>query len=233
MPEQPSVEDESIPLLDSNQAERLAFLRLHLLQIQEVERGRLARDLHGGPIQELSALLFQLNFMPTGDPETTEALKQNLKTAIAGLRHHIHWLRPASLHHFGLQPALRTTLELYEAKHPEIKFALLINNEARQPVNVEVGLFRIFQQALQNVIEHANAHHVLVRFLCNADRVRMEIEDDGVGFQPPARWEDLLAEEKVGLFSAMQHAQALGSSLEINAQPGAGTRIRISLPAHS
>ncbi len=225
----PYTNDEDTSSIHFGQSAAIDLLRAQILQIQELEQGRLAQSLHGGPIQDLSALLFQLNFLQAGNPEAAEAVKQSLKTAIADLRQHIHWLRPASLHHFGLQPALRTTVELYATKHQEIKFALLINNETRQPVPVEVGLYRIFQQAMQNIVDHANAHNVLVRFLCDADRVRLEIEDDGVGFQPLPCWEDLLAQGKIGLFSAVQQALALGSPLEIYSQPDAGTRIGIAL----
>lgn len=230
----PAAEPVTVPH-PQDQTVQPEHLRTQLLEVQEQERARLAKDIHGGPVQELSSILFQLNMMQQmgmddGQREMIEPLKDSLKTAIAELRRYIHWLRPASLHHFGLQPALRTTTEQYQVQYPDIKFALIINSEDRPSSSVEVGLFRIFQQTLQNAVQHAAARNIMIRLLYQPDAIRLEIEDDGEGFNLTSECDALIRDGKLGLFIARQQALALGSSLDISTQPGEGTRVRISLP---
>lgn len=235
----PSVPQDSIlQLTQENRAlqSELATVRARLLQVQEQERTTLAKDLHGGPIQELSSLLFELNLLQqftqdAAGKEIVDSIKKNLKTAIGNLRYTINELRPASLYHFGLQPAIRTYADTLTKEHSHLNIGIVINSEDRLPTQIELALFRILQAALRNVVKHAQAQSLLIRLLWNETYVRFEVEDDGVGFTVPSQWDDLAQEGKMGLYIVAQQVNTLGGELLLRSAPDAGTLLRVTLSA--
>jgi two-component system, NarL family, sensor histidine kinase DegS len=214
----------------------LAETRYWLLRSQEDERSKLARELHGGPIQELSSLLFEINTLERmlDDDECTAVvvgLRDNLKSSIRSLRKFINTLHPPALSHFGLQPAIRSYVEQLQAEHVDLKIALFLSSEERLPNSeVEWALYRVLQQVVQNVVDHAQAHNLMIRLRMDEHEVKLEVEDDGIGFEAPVYSHNLLSQEQMGLFTIRTRLEAFGGALKIRSAPGQGTAIQAMIP---
>jgi signal transduction histidine kinase len=98
------------------------------------------------------------------------------------------------------------------------------------PERIRLALFRIYQQTLVNVMRHAQAHHINVRFFFDERDITLEIEDDGRGFIVPEKWIDLARQGHMGLVGAAERAEAIGGKLNIESDPNRGTRVRVVAP---
>lgn len=212
---------------------RLHARRLEAAQVEE--RNRLAREIHDTIAQDLSAIAFQL--------EAAEALLSQAKgservqrsvTAALGLtrkaldeaRRSVLDLRAAPLEGRTLQAALATLAEEAEAGNvPSVTFEAAPAEPVKLSPAIEVGLFRVAQEALQNALRHAAARRVMLRLEASPGRVRLTVEDDGQGFTI----EDT-AEGRFGLLGMRERARLLGGTLQIESAPGAGTRITAEVP---
>jgi two-component system, NarL family, sensor kinase len=96
--------------------------------------------------------------------------------------------------------------------------------------HIRIVLFRIYQEALNNIIRHSQASTVWVRFSLSKGQAILEIQDDGVGFELPNRWIKLARQGHLGLVGAMERAQDVGGSLVVTSAPGKGSLIRATLP---
>jgi two-component system, NarL family, sensor histidine kinase DegS len=233
-----ALQDQRKELTDQNQKLRTQFAdtRRWLVHSYEQEYSVLARNLHGGPIQELSSLLFDLNLLygmvqEEAGREIVETIRENLKTAVRNLRRFIQELRPASLSHFGLQTAIRTYVENFQAEHADIKIAFILNSEERlEPPDAEHALYRILQYALENVVRHAQARNVLIRLSYQPEAARLEVEDDGIGFETEENWGDFARQDRLGLFLAREQARVVGGAVTVESTPGKGTLVRTTIP---
>lgn len=211
---------------------KLAQTRHWLLDSQERERTELARALHGGPIQELSSLLFEINTLERmlDDEACTTivtGIRDNLKASIRSLRKFINTLNPPALAHFGLQAAARSYVEQLQSEHPHLNIALFLKSEERIPnIQVEWALYRVLHEVAQNAVEHAQSRNLMIRLLANEQTARLEVEDDGVGFQLPFEEESFLAQNRMGLFNARMYIERCGGVLEIRTAPGQGATVR-------
>jgi signal transduction histidine kinase len=121
--------------------------------------------------------------------------------------------------------------ENFQFHHPDLTVDLDLAEDNQQlPQAVRVNLYRICQQALRNVAQHADARHVRITLRLDHSRVAMTVEDDGVGFHAPATWLDWAREGRFGIFEAFQRAAAIGGDLEIDSQPAHGVRLRVTAP---
>ena len=217
----------------------LAAARYRLTRSQERDRASLAQALHGGPIQEFSSLLFELNMLQQmvqeeGSAEIIDSLKENLKGAIGSLRQFVNELRPAALSHFGLQSAIRSWLEQFQTNYPHVNLALYFDTEERMTgAETEFLLYRVFRAAVDNVAQHARAQHLMVRLRHDEESVWLEVEDDGAGFQVPDDWDGLFQQGQMGLATAREQVAALGGTLSISSAPDAGTRVHVTVPRQS
>ncbi len=100
----------------------------------------------------------------------------------------------------------------------------------RLPIETELAVFRIGQAALHNVELHAAADAVVIELTFEPDRVRLEITDDGSGFEPPRHLSELATASKLGLLGMHERAQLVGGMLQILSRPGAGTRVLLDVP---
>src|SRR5215207_2095514 len=208
----------------------LQHSRERLVATREEERRRLRRDLHNGLGAQLAGLNVQagtLRRLIPRDPDAAEELvvelRDELRSAIADIRHLVYDLRPPALDDLGLAEALRRLAERYgsEGEH------LHVSVEAPEdlpglPAAVEVAVYRITQEALTNVVRHARARTCLVRLAVNGDVV-LEIVDDGVGI-PKER------SAGVGLSSMRERAAELGGSCVVEPAPKGGTKVLVHLP---
>ena len=221
-------------LLQRLEANEREFHRLgrSVLRVQEDERRRLARDLHDGIGQNLTALKHRLAQIGDALPEELKALRASLDDAVTlcsdtldDTRQLSRLLRPPILDDLGLEPALRwLARSLGEAAG--IAIAVEIEPTPSLDGELQTLLFRITQEALNNVVKHAGAHSVLVHLVERGGRLQLQIVDDGCGFDP----EPAQAVGGIGLGGIRERLQLFNGQLELRSAAGHGTRLRALVP---
>ena len=217
---------------------RLAALSHRLVQVQDAERAYISRELHDEAGQLLTTLLVGLRLLKEEAEESEESealvagvdeLSHMVEEVLAGLHRLAVDLRPASLDHLGLLPALRQHIEALTRTHKlDIQFdAIGIGIDTqRLPADLETTLYRFVQEALTNVIRHARATRAKVRVERRGSRVIASVEDDGVGFDSTVQ---SAQGERLGLFGMRERADMLGGSLFVKSAPGAGTTVTMEV----
>jgi signal transduction histidine kinase len=150
---------------------------------------------------------------------------------LKGIRRYSQQLRPAILDDLGLIAALEWMADnLIKEKGIEVDTQLEIQSN-ELPVEAQLVLFRIAQEALTNIRKHAGASRVVIRLESRLDKKRMIIADNGRGFTIPSRLSDLSGQAKFGLIGMRERAQLLNGTMSIKSTPGKGTSIEIEIPA--
>ncbi len=206
-----------------------------LIFAQEEERQRIARDLHDETSQALASLVVALGTEGrlTHDEKTRQRLEQVKRLAIAaleGVKRIVLDLRPRLLDDFGLLPAIQWYAEerLYqEGVDVTIETE---GNEARLPSHIEIGVFRVIQEAVNNIARHAHATQARIRMAWQSDKLVVEIEDDGYGFDVQKHMSDMRRNGGLGLLSMQERVALAGGTFTIDSAPGMGTRIRFEIP---
>lgn len=205
--------------------ERIRDLGGRLLDSQEAERARIARDLHDDIGQQVALLAIDLELMGSkpSDKLTEDALNrvQTLSRSVHDLSHRLH---PAKLRLIGLVAAITGVQhELSpsgiptEFEHRNVPSAL--------PPDVTLCLFRIVQEALQNANKYSGAGLVTISLHGRPEGLRLTVADDGVGFDVDSVWGTGL-----GLISMEERVEAIGGTLKVHSAPGAGTRLEVTVP---
>jgi signal transduction histidine kinase len=201
-----------------------------VVEAQELERGRLARELHDETGQALTSILLGLKSIRTApnevDAERAEAdLRGLIVQALQDVRRLAVELRPSALDDFGLAAAVERLAETF-GERTGLQTALEVNLPAgRLPAETETVLYRFIQEALTNVVKHAGAERVSIVLTQRDGGVRVVVEDDGRGFETADVRQDALG------FTGMRERVALvGGTLEIESSPGAGTTIVAYVP---
>ena len=196
------------------------------------ERNRLALELHDAVSQKLFGLVLSAEAAATlmeRDPAAARdqvgRLQGLAQEALEELRSLVFGLRPPDLEKDGLVVALRKHIELLR-RIAQRDIELVAGDELRPDPARDQEVLRIAQEALQNAVKHAHAHRVSVR-LHGSDGVLLEVEDDGVGFDPGA---DGIRSRRLGLTSMEERAERIGGSIEIESTPGEGTTVRLEVP---
>jgi two-component system, NarL family, sensor kinase len=215
--------------------------RLHarrLDSVQAEERNRLAREIHDTIAQDLAAIAFQLEaaealLAQRAEPERVQrSVTAALDLARKGLdeaRRSVLDLRAAPLEGRTLPAALAALAAEADTENPPAVVFEAGATAVSLPPAVEVGLYRIAQEALQNALRHAVAARVLLRLEVQPDRVRLTIEDDGKGFAI-GKADTGNAASRFGLVGMRERARLLGGSFLIESSPGAGTRVTAEVP---
>ncbi len=219
--------------LVEKEAARQVLLR-SLVEAQEDERKRLARELHDGAGQTLTGLLVRLKTLENKAalPNFQEDLR-NMQGLVSGtieqIRTLAHQLRPAALEEFGLPMALKTLVKGVSDQQ-ELDGICECDIESKEiPDEVEVVLYRIAQEGVTNILRHAHASHMGLAVKRTMQGVSMLIEDDGVGFDPSHLGIDS-EKRHLGLISMKERAEILGGTLEVYTAPNAGTTIQVHVP---
>jgi signal transduction histidine kinase len=212
-------------------SERIARDSLRrVVEAQELERRRLARELHDETGQALTSILLGLKALEEKlDDEHSRAaageLRELVVATLQDVRRLAVELRPSALDDFGLVAALeRLTASISEQTGIRIDFEPALATE-RLPEEVETALYRIVQESLTNVVKHAQARNVSVLLALKSGAVKAMIEDDGRGFDPAER-----AAEGFGLVGMRERLGLLGGRLEVESSEGAGTTIAAEVP---
>ncbi len=202
----------------------------------ESERNRIARDLHDGPVQGVSAASLSLEaallMIQAGDLDQGVEVLMKIREELAGeadaLRRLMSGLRPPVLEERGLLPALRETLVRFGDDHGvDTDFSGRV--DVPLPDDLETLAYRVVQEALSNAAKHAHATQVLVMVQADGSQLRVEIEDDGQGFDAGLA-RDFLRDGRVGLASMRERVELASGSLVVRSSPGRGTSIIAALP---
>lgn len=198
------------------------------------ERNRLARELHDSVTQSIfsigliaQALPPLIAQRPDRAIERVQRLSELAHGALAEMRSLIFQLRPASLEQDGLPLALRRYAAACESRE-NIRIVVDVHGERRDAPRQEEALFRIVQEALNNIVKHAHATTVEIDLRYAVDEITLSVQDDGVGFVPTTPHES--AGHGLGMLSMRERAEELGGTFRIHSAPGAGTRIDVTLP---
>lgn len=208
-----------------------------LMEHREKERLVIAQEIHDGPLQEMIGITFMLNSTLDRIRSETDLhlrllnIQSALQKQIRELRAFSSELRPPTLTPFGLEKAIRSHVENNQIKSPNLEFVLDLQQDGKLlPEEIRLALFRIYQEALNNVIRHSKASQVRVSFAIEDQQVTLEIKDNGCGFEPPADWIDIARAGHFGLVGARERAEAVGGEITIESQKGKGTRIHVVAP---
>jgi signal transduction histidine kinase len=201
-----------------------------VVSAQELERRRLARELHDETGQALTSILLGLKSLEDvgGERELAEStgrLRELVVTTLQDVRRLAVELRPKALDDFGLVPALERLVETFrEQTGIEVDLEPRLG-DTRLPSDVETTLYRITQEALTNVVKHAHAKHVSIVLTRRDGSVSAVIEDDGRGFAEGSSGDGL------GLLGMSERVALIDGRLRVESSPGAGTTLSIEVPA--
>ncbi len=228
-----------IELLASHAAIAITNARLYE-QSRELsvisERNRLALELHDVVSQKLFSLMLtaeaagaQFDTDPAAARAQIDRLRTLAREALDELRSLILGLRPPELERDGLEGALRKELEMLGRIHG-VAIELEVDGAVTPPNGAggerDFAILRIAHEALHNAVQHARAEHVTVRLAEHQQRVRVEVSDDGIGFDPAGAG---VRSRHLGLTSMEERAHELGGRLEIRSSPGHGTTVSLEV----
>jgi signal transduction histidine kinase/YHS domain-containing protein len=201
-----------------------------LTTAQETERGRLARELHDDIVQRLIALgqgvdraQRALDREPSSAQERLGQLRGDITTAVQAVRAVIGDLRPPALEELGLLPAVEFLLQRAEPGRPDVTIDIKGSTRRLDPQS-ELALFRIVQEAWNNIRRHAQATRARFTFDYTRNALVVTIEDDGRGFVPDA------GQAGWGLIGMRERAALVGGSIAVQSAPGHGTRVVVRMP---
>ncbi len=204
-----------------------------LTEQREQERVKIARDLHDGPIQLLSSTMFYLQMLKETfpDPALQVELSQiglNIKDVMHELRSLLYDLRPPTLMHFGLSKVIQVYAEDFHERYPKIHLDIeVVDDDRKLPDEMRLALFRLFQAGIDNVLKHAGATKVRVKYKIERNEFLLQIKDNGSGFKPPQDYAQLIQEGHFGLVGMKERAEAIDAEFSITSEPGKGTTITV------
>ena len=238
------------------EAQKSKFIGAQIIKAQEEERLRVSRELHDGPAQDIANLIFQASIIERlvdRDPEEAkrglQELRDHVRTCLTDMRQIIFDMRPMSLDDLGLEPALRQLISKMRERGMLDASISVEGEEQKLAKYAEVSIFRIVQEALNNVSRHAGVKKAQVRMLYTASALAITVKDEGRGFDPEAE-EDAVSngEEQFdddrdvndpvsrnaygqfGLLGMRERAAIIGAELNILSEIGSGTCIHLRMP---
>lgn len=203
---------------------------------QEKERMRVAREIHDGPAQALANVIIRAEYCERlFDKNIEEArmelrkLKEQIREDLKDIRKIIYNLRPMTLDDLGLVPTVRRLVDELNERQKAVKISFnTINLNERLPSTIEVAMFRIIQEALNNVFKHSGSEHTDVVIQKNDKMVTIEIKDDGIGFD--FNKEELGKDaEGYGLLGMIERVDLIGGEIDIVSAKGQGTKIKVEI----
>lgn len=208
---------------------------LKILEAQENEKRRISREIHDGPAQMLANMLMQYEFIDqsflNGNSEAAlkevKTLRMNIKETLAEIRQIIFDLRPMILDDLGLVPTLNRQIAEME-RQAKIPIYLKVDGfEDRIEPNMEVTIFRLIQESVQNAVTHAQAKRIHVSLTMLAHHINVMIEDDGIGFTLD---ESTINNGSFGLIGMKERIELMRGEMGINSKKGIGTIIKMKIP---
>ena len=219
----------------ANKADALQQVLIEERRVEEKTRARIAHDLHDGVQQLIIGALFEtqaardaLAVHPENTPSRIQAAQELLRRIEAEMRVAIYSLRPVTLDTHGLVPALRECVESFQ-RVSSIACELRVDGAPRRfNPDTEVAIFRIAQEALNNIEAHAAAKSAFIRIAWGTHDLHMEITDNGTGFDLVEVTQE--ARTHLGLIGMRERAESIGGWLDVWSRVGEGTRIIVNVP---
>lgn len=210
-------------------------LRQHLQRNIEMERLRLAQELHDAPLQELYGVLYRLEELRAkASGQNAAAIREviaEIKSTLSHLRAIASELRPPAISQFGFERAAHAYVKDFREKYPGIRVRTSFSRDGQSlPEAVRMVLFRVLQETLANVARHADANEIKVRFRFDDQEASLEISDNGKGFSVPDNWVELARAGHYGLAGMAERIRSAGGLLQIVSSPGGSTRVRAAVP---
>jgi signal transduction histidine kinase len=207
-----------------------AELYAKIVEAQEQERARIANDLHDDPVQGMTALGLQIATISQGVEDAVtrrrlDELGEAVRATVSRLRNLMFQLWPPALESGGLTTAVDEYLE--REIGPSIGYEVRSSLDREPPLPVRIVAYRVVQEALQNVRKHAGASAVLVILTTDRNHLVVRVEDDGIGFTPPATDD---GPRHIGLRSMRERVELAGGSFEIGPRSPSGTSVGFRLP---
>jgi signal transduction histidine kinase len=211
------------------------YAQAHGLAISE-ERGRLAQEIHDTLAQGLTAISLQLDLADSYLPHEPEKAGRNVQRALDLTRDNLDQarrsvldLRAADVHHMSLPDAVTRLVRRLE-EDSDIRFRIASEGlTSRLSARIEVGLYRIIEEALENARQHSQANDVRIELVADGKTVRLLVDDDGTGFDP-AEIGQRNTDSGFGLLGIRERARLLGGSLTITSAPDSGTNLSVVVP---
>jgi len=216
--------------------QQIQQLGISIIKAQEEERKRVAREIHDGPAQMLANIVMRAEYIlklmdiePYSVKVELVSLQELVRQSLQDVRKIIFDLRPMVLDDLGLVPALHRYVDDYKKQFNINAEFVFFGKQERLSPTVEAALFRVVQEALNNVHKHARAHQVMVKIEQLDNKITVSIRDDGTGFDIDSVTKNK-NRECYGLINMRERTQILQGEFKINSAPGKGTVITIVLP---
>jgi len=212
-------------------------LGLKIILVQEEERRRIAREIHDGPAQELANLVLRAEYCEqlllhddlTQLRTELSKLKEIARNTLKDIRKTIFDLRPMSLDDLGLAGEVPRLIQDFQERYKIPVEYHLFGKERRYSKYLEVTVFRIIQEALNNIQKHAGASEVVVKLELHPERIYAVIQDDGKGFDVQSA---MNLSDHYGLLNMRERANIFKGELNVNSAPGKGTEIILVIPVN-
>ena len=220
----------------AQKAEQLQRLLSETVNVQELERQRIAQDMHDGTNQLLIGAMLELKSARqrldrdewVRADESLESVQNILRQVEAEIKRVIYDLRPPTLDALGLAPAIRRLAEQFEGFTSVPCRVAVFGEPARLPPKVEIAVFRLLQESLHNVSVHAAATAVEVVLAFAPHTLKLTVIDDGRGFDMAGIYQN--SNGHLGLIGMRERAESLGGRVTIQSQPTQGTRVELLVP---
>ena len=224
------------------------FVGARIIKATEEERYRISREIHDGPAQDLANALFTTTITERlMDKDMAEAkktlaeLREELRKCLTGVRQIIFDMRPMALDDLGLPQAVEQLIQLFGERGKLHGTFSMEGEHYTLPKHVEIAIFRIVQEALNNVVHHAKTNKVRVRMHYTSQALTVLIADDGVGFDPSHLTEeseesddalDMETQRRLrgrhfGVIGMEERAKIIGAAIQILSEPGKGTKVHL------
>ncbi|MFT5134797.1 MAG: PAS domain S-box-containing protein [Gammaproteobacteria bacterium] len=214
---------------------KLRLLMSEIVLVEEKERRRISIELHDNTIQNLGLSKFRLSVFKNtlGKDTPTIILDQVIKTidkAIKDIRNLIFELSPPILYELGFVPAIEWLAEKFYLERGLVCTVKDDGENKLLDVTTSVMLFQIIRELLLNIVKHAKADHAIITIYCVEKRIKIEVSDDGIGFDISSMEKSIVVPQGYGLFSIRERLSTLGEKLVIESNRGSGTKISFAAP---
>ncbi|WP_126428744.1 sensor histidine kinase [Brevibacillus marinus] len=216
-------------------AKQHQMMGLRIIQAQEEERKRVAREIHDGPAQSMANVVLRADLVEKmlKSEQAAEALrelqglKEMVRLSLADVRRIIFNLRPMALDDLGLVPTLQKYIQTFEEQTTLQVELVVFGKEQALDSSFKAGLFRLVQECLTNVAKHARARFVQVKLEFQPDVLYLVVKDDGVGFSVEQAQR---SGKSFGLLGMRERTQLLEGKMEITSAPHEGTKVFFQIP---
>ncbi len=209
-------------------------MEMWIIESQEAERRRIARDLHDGPAQSLASMIIRLDLIQQLWKEDTRNIYEEIdnvksmgKETLADIRRIMYDLKPSLFNEDDFSTTLREYLNDYETKYNFNIDFIVMGNHGRYDRSLEIAMFRLLQEAVTNVRKHSGLNHALVKLEDNGSYLSLVIKDEGAGFNLEHVREN---KDSYGILGMIERVKLLGGELEIISSPDSGTQVIVRVP---